>query len=74
MNSDSSRSEKVVEDYKRHKLARSALHRIHELIQGFERDRRTDARLAGFGLLLLLVIVGGIALLFFMNRATTILS
>ena len=74
MNSDSSHSEKVVEDYKRHKLAHSALHRIHQLVQGFERDRRVDARVAGIGILVLLAMTGCVTLLYFLSRATTILN
>jgi hypothetical protein len=58
MSQDSSRSEQVVESYKKHKLAASALCRIHELNQSFERDRFADRRLAVIGLLGILVLVG----------------
>jgi hypothetical protein len=58
MSQQSSRSEQVVEGYKKHKLAASALCRIHELIQSFERDRVADGRLAVIGLLGILVLVG----------------
>ena len=52
-----SRSEQVVEAYKRHKLARSALRRIHELVRDFENERAFDRRLAGIGLALLLLVI-----------------
>ncbi len=57
MSQETSRSEQVVEDYKKHKLATSALARIHELIQSFEQDRALDRRLAVVGLLGILVLV-----------------
>ncbi len=58
MSNDTPRSEEVIEDYKKHKLAASALRRIHLLIQGFEQDRAANLRLAGIGLALILVIAG----------------
>lgn len=58
MSQETSRSEQVIEGYKKHKLAASALCRIHELIQCFERDRVADRRLAVIGLLGILVLVG----------------
>jgi len=58
MSQESSRSEQVIEGYKKHKLAASALCRIQELIQSFERDRVADRRLAVIGLLGILVLVG----------------
>ena len=65
MSSDTSRSEQVIEDYKRHKIARSAFRRIHDLIRGFEAGRVLDQRLAQCGLIIVLVlIVVSIVLLF----------
>ena len=58
MSHDTSRSEQVVEDYKKHKLAASALRRIHLLIQVFEQDRTANLRLAGIGLTIILVLAG----------------
>ncbi len=58
MSQQASRSEQVIEGYKKHKLAASALARIHELIQGFEQERVVDRRLAVIGLLGVLVLVG----------------
>jgi len=60
------RSEAVVEDYKQRKLAQSAMRRIHELIQGFEQERVTDKRLAGAGLLAILLLIG-VSLYFFLS-------
>lgn len=65
MSTESSRSEQVVEDYKKHKLARSALRRIHDLIGGFEQDRLIDRKLARIGLVVIvLLIVAGFYLVF----------
>jgi hypothetical protein len=58
MSHDTSRSEQVIEDYKKHKLAGSALRRIHELIRGFEEDRAFDLRLAQFGMVIILGLIG----------------
>ena len=52
------RSEKVVEAYKRHKLARSALRRIRELIHEFDAERAADRRFAWIGIALLVLVVG----------------
>jgi len=52
------RSEQVIEDYKKHKLAGSALRRIHDLIRGFEDGRELDLRLAQFGLAIILGLLG----------------
>ena len=60
------RSEAVVENYKQRKLAQSAMRRIHELIQGFEQERVTDKRLAGAGLLAILLLIG-VSLYFFLS-------
>jgi hypothetical protein len=61
MSADTSRSAQVIEDYKRHKLARSALCRIREMIRGFEKGRVLDRRLAQFGSILVLVLIGASA-------------
>jgi len=58
MSQQMSRSEQVIEGFKKHKLAASALARIHELIQSFDRDRVADRRLAVIGLLSILVLIG----------------
>ena len=58
MSPDTSRSEQVIEDYKKHKLASSALCRIDDLIRGFEEGRALDLRLAQFGMLITLGLLG----------------
>ena len=58
MSPDTSRSEQVLEDYKKHKLASSALRRIDDLIRGFEEGRAIDLRLAQFGMLITLGLLG----------------
>ena len=60
------RSEAVVNSFKQRKLAFSAMRRIHELIQSFEQERATDRRLAGAGLLVILVLLG-VSLYFFLS-------
>ncbi len=57
MADEKSRSEQVVEACKRHKLARSALRRIHDLIRDFDSARAADRRLARIGLALLLLVI-----------------
>jgi len=59
MSADTSRSDQVIEDYKRHKLARSALRHIDELVCGFEEGWALDLRLAQFGLIIILALIAG---------------
>ncbi len=66
------RSEAVVEAYKQRKLTLSVMRRIHELIQGFEQERATDKRLAGAGLLAILLLLG-VSLYFFMSGGSVTL-
>jgi len=66
MSTTPTRSEEVVKSFKQRKLAHSAMRRIHELLESFERERATDKRLAGVGLLAILLLIG-IALYFFMS-------
>ncbi len=73
MAANSERSEAVIEDYKKRKLAASALRRIHELIQGFERDRTVDVRIARIGVGIIIVILG-IATYFFFGGDSATLS
>lgn len=58
MSQQASRSEQIIEGYKEHKLAVSALRRIHDLIQGFEEERASNLRLAAVGLPVMLVLIG----------------
>ncbi len=66
MSTDNPRSEAVVDAYKKDKLARSTLRRIHALIAEFDRSRAEDARLAVVGTVLILALIG-IALVFFLT-------
>lgn len=72
MAADSERSEAVIEDYKKRKLATSALHRIRELIHGFEQDRVDDARMARIGIVIILLL--GVAAYFFLGSDSAIFS
>ena len=58
MPTGSSRSEEVISGFKQHKLAISALRRIQELIDGFEKDRAFDLRLARIGVIVMLALLG----------------
>jgi hypothetical protein len=58
MSADTSRSTQVIEDYKKHKLVGCALHRINDLIRGFEAERAINLRLAQFGSILVLALIG----------------
>ncbi len=57
MADDNSRSEQVVSAYKRHKLAISALHRIRQILGGFERERAADRRLAWVGIAIIVAML-----------------
>ncbi len=72
MKADTPRSEQVVEDYKKRKLAISALRRIHEIIDGFEHDRETDHRLARIGIVIIVGILAVAAYFFFGTSTVTI--
>jgi len=72
MSTDTSRSAQVIEDYKRHKLASCALHRINDLIRGFEAERTIDRRLAQLGFILVLALIAASAY-FLMNTDRLIL-
>ena len=58
MPTGSSRSEEVIAGFKQHKLAISALRRIQKLIDGFEKDRTFDLRLAQVGIIVMLALLG----------------
>ena len=72
MSADTSRSAQVIEDYKKHKLASCALHRINDLIRGFEAERTIDRRLAQLGFILVLALIAASAY-FLMNTDRLIL-
>ena len=72
MPTGSPRSEEVIAYFKQHKLAISALRRIQALIEGFEKDRAFDLRLARIGIIAMLALLG-VAAYFFLGGASLIL-
>ena len=57
-----SRSEEVVEDYKKRKLARSAYMKIRDTIDEWDNARKVDHKIAVFGMgVMLLIVVAAIA-------------
>jgi hypothetical protein len=73
MAADTPRSEQVVENFKKHKLAISAFRRIQSLILGFDKDRQADARIARVGLGVLLVVIA-LAAYFFLSADSITIS
>jgi hypothetical protein len=67
-----SKSEEVIADYKKHKLARSALRRIHELLKEFEQERALDRKLAGVGLALIALLIA-VSLFWLSTAGSTVL-
>jgi hypothetical protein len=65
MTADDSRSEQVIEAYKRHKLSVSALHHIRRTLHEFDRQRATDCRLAIFGVIVIVTLLAVAAWWFF---------
>jgi len=72
MTPDIERSEKVVEEYKKRKLASSALRRIHELILDFEQERVADWRMARIGVVIIVTLLAIAAYLFFRAGGLTL--
>jgi len=66
MESKPKRSERVIEDFKKYKLASSVLKRIHRLMNQFESERQLDFRLAQVGMIMLLVILTVGACIYFL--------
>ena len=58
MESNYTRSEKVIEAFKRHKLAASVYRQMHRMLQGLTEEDRSDVKFARVGLMLLLVALG----------------
>lgn len=67
-----SRSEQVVEAYKKRKLSISAFHRIQALIEEFEQQRKDDIRWAWIGVALIVAIVATALILFFGTEQVTL--
>ena len=57
MAAEPTRSEEVISDFKQRKLARSAIRRIQQLIQGFEEEHAFDRRLARLGVIAVVLLV-----------------
>ena len=72
MAADPERSEAVIEDYKKRKLATSALYRIRELIHAFEQDRVSDVRMARIGIVIILLL--GVTAYFFLDSVSAFFS
>lgn len=72
MTADTNRSEAVVEDFKKRKLAGSALRRIRNIIHGFEQDRAADLRMARIGITIIIVLLGVAAYFFFGSDSLTL--
>lgn len=72
MAADYERSEAVVEDYKKRKLASSALNRIHQIIQGFEQDRAADLRMARIGIGIIVLLIAVASYFFFSGDSLTL--
>ncbi len=72
MEPDTSRSKQVVEDYKKRKIAVSALRRIQEVVHGFEQDRQIDRRLARVGIALIVILLVAAAFFFLGTSTVTI--
>jgi len=72
MAAPTSRSEQVVEHFKKHKLAISAIRRIQALILGFEKDRQADALIARVGLVAVILAVAFVIFYFLGMDSVTI--
>jgi hypothetical protein len=57
MSSDTTRSEEVISDFKKRRLAQSALHRIRKLIHEFDEEHAFDRRLARVGIVIVVLLV-----------------
>lgn len=64
MSNQFERSEQVVDDYRKRKLAVSAFARIRGIIHGFEQERVADRRMARIGIAIILLILAIAAYLF----------
>lgn len=66
MNSNATRSDEVIEDFKKWKLANSALYKIHRLIASFDEDRKSNIHWAKVGLISLsTLLMIGLSVVFF---------
>ena len=65
MDSNTTRSEEVIEDFKKQKVSNSAWHKIHLLIKSFDDDRKSDVHWAKVGLITLILLLAGLSFYFF---------
>jgi hypothetical protein len=65
MDSNTTRSEEVIEGFKKQKVASSAWHKIHLLIKSFDDDHKSDRRWARIGLITLILLLCGLLIHFF---------
>jgi hypothetical protein len=71
MSSQLHRSEEVIADFKKHKLARSAMRRIQDLLWGFEQDRAFDRKLARIGVVIVVLLVA--ASIYWLSSADSVI-
>ena len=71
MSTRPSRSKEVIEDYKKHKLTRSALRHIQDLLQVFDQERAFDRKLAWVGMLFVIFLVA--ISLYWLSNSTSII-
>ncbi|MFT5657983.1 MAG: hypothetical protein ACI9KN_001262 [Gammaproteobacteria bacterium] len=64
METNTTHSKQVIDDFKKHKLANSAMHKIHRLIKRFDDDRKSDANWARTGLIALIIFLIGLSIYF----------
>jgi hypothetical protein len=72
MSTEPGRSEQVIADFKQRRLARSAFHRIRDLLREFEEERAFDRRAAGFGVIAVVLLVDAALLLLLSGNSLTI--
>jgi hypothetical protein len=68
-----SRSDEVVEEYKKRKLARSAYMKIRDTIEEWETARKIDHKLAIFGMGAMFIIVF-VAIVYFTGFESTVIG
>ena len=58
MDANITRSEQVIDAFKRHKLATSIYSQIHRVIEGFEENAKIDRQFAEVGIMVALIVTG----------------
>ena len=73
MDSNATRSEQVIDDFKKRKAAKSALHKIHRLIKSFDEDHQSNIHWAKVGLIALsILLLVGLSIFFLGTTEVTI--